>query len=410
MLVSRLRAFVLGSFICAMSLPQAGRAQTSTDEPVALALGGYVRSLTGFQDLGYDPVLTDRRSGFNGEVIRLKWLLDVPGKLRVSVHNRLQARYSSASSAGQSVLGFGVSAVPDRLVDLETTLIDDDHTRVWHDLDRLAVTLYLDAVDLTVGRQAVTWGISNIFPIADLWAQFAPFELDTEEKPGLDAARALIYPGAGIELDVVVADRGASRDASAAVRATVELPFADVYGAVGKFWREFIALGGVAFVLDEWKLRGEVAVPWDLDTDKSKRVRATVGADWIAGDVQLSFEYHHNGLGAGNSGDYANRLAAPEFARGESYYIGRHYLGAVAAHQATDRLTLALTGLANLGDPSLAVTPVGSYDFGQNTRVSIGALTSFGTAPVFSAVAIPQLDSEFGLYGDFVYTQVSVYF
>ncbi len=392
-----------------------GRAQT-TGGSVAVVpdLGGYVQSLTGFQDLGYDPppLISDRRSGFNGEVIRLKWLLDVPGKFRVSVHNRLQARYSSSSAAGRgrSVLGFGVSAVPNRLVDLETTVIDEDHIRVWHDLDRFAVTVFLNAVDITIGRQAITWGISNVFPIGDLWAQFAPFELDTEEKPGSDAVRALIYPADGIELDAVVADRGASRDVSAGIRATVALPFADVYGAAGKFWREFIALGGVEFVLDSWKLRGEVALPWDLDTERSRTARVTVGADWIAADLQFSVEYHHNGLGTSRSGDYASRLAAPEFARGESYYIGRHYLGAVAAYQATDRFTVALTGLANLGDPSIAVTPAANYDFGQNTRISLGALTSFGAAPQFSTTSPPQLDSEFGLYGDFVYTRVSVYF
>ena len=390
-----------------------GKAQTTGGSaPVVPDLGGYVQSLTGFQDLGYDPLISDRRSAFNGEVIRLKWLLDVPGKFRVSIHNRLQARYSSStsSSEGRSVLGFGVSAVPNRFVDLETTVIDENHIRVWHDLDRLAVTVFLDAVDITVGRQAITWGISNVFPIGDLWAQFAPFELDTEEKPGSDAVRALFYPADGIELDAVVADRGASRDASAGIRATVELPFADVYGAAGKFWREFIALGGVEFVLEGWKLRGEIALPWDLDTDRSKRVRATVGADWIVADLQLSVEYHHNGLGASRSGDYANRLVAPEFARGQSYYIGRHYLGAVAAHQATDRFTVALTGLANLCDPSIAIMPAANYDLGQSTRISLGALTSFGAAPLFSTTSLPQIDSEFGLYGDFVYTRVSVYF
>ena len=385
-------------------------AQAANDDAASLGLGGYVRSLTGFQDLGYDPVLVDRRSGFNGEVIRLKWLLDIPGQLRVSVHNRLQARYSSSSSSQPSVLGFGVSAVPARTVDLETIIVDEDHLRVWHDLDRVAVTLYLDAVDLTIGRQAISWGISNIFPIADLWAQFAPFELDMEEKPGLDAVRALLYPGDGIELDAVLADRGSTRDASGGIRATVELPFADVYGAAGKFWRELIALAGASFVIESWKVRAEVAVPWDLDADESRRVRTTVGADWIGADVILSIEYHHNGLGTNRSDQYASRLASAEFARGESYYIGRHYLGGFATYQATDRLTFSLSNLTNLQDPSVAFTPSATYDFGQNTRISAGALLSFGAAPQFSGASPPQIESEFGLYGDFVYTRISVYF
>jgi len=39
--------------------------------------------------------------------------------------------------------------------------------------------LYLDQFDVTLGRQAITWGVAKLFPSADLWSQFSPFELDT---------------------------------------------------------------------------------------------------------------------------------------------------------------------------------------------------------------------------------------
>ena len=221
----RIGAAVVGAVVLSTTLVRASSAQSNVGARTTVDLGGYVRSLTGVQDLGYDPIVTDRRVAFNGEVIRLKWLVDVDGWIRFNVHNRLQSQYSSSDGGGgRDVLGFGVSAVPRRSIDLETTLVDEEHLRVWHDLDRLAVTIYSDVVDLTIGRQAITWGISNLFPIADLWAQFSPFELDTEEKPGIDAIRALLYPANGIELDAVLADRGSSGDLSAGIRATIELP------------------------------------------------------------------------------------------------------------------------------------------------------------------------------------------
>ena len=116
-----------------------------------------------------------------------------------------------------------------------------------------------------------------MFPVADLWAQFSPFELDTEEKPGSDAVRVLSYPVRGLELDAVAAARGRAEDWSAGIRATVDLPTADVYVATGKFWNELIGLSGVTFVLDRMKLRVEAALPYDLDADDWQRVRATVG-------------------------------------------------------------------------------------------------------------------------------------
>ncbi len=409
MFVHRIGGAVLGALALSTTLVRAGSAQANSGSEATLDLGGYVRLLAGFRDLGYDPIVTDRRIAFNGEVIRLKWLVDVGGWLRINVHNRLQSQYSSSDGGGgRDVLGFGVSAVPGRSIDLETTLVDEDHLRVWHDLDRLAVTIYSDVVDLTIGRQAITWGISN-FAIADLWAQFSPFELDTEEKPGLDAIRALMYPADGVELDAVIADRGSSRDLSAGIRATIELPMADVYVGAGKFWREIIGLAGAAFVIDKWKVRGEVALPWEIDDGSVRRVRATVGADWISSGLVISLEYLHNGLGSNQPEQYANLLASVEYGRGETYYLGRHMLGTAAAYRPSDRLTLSVSSLVNMGDPSVALTPNATYDFGQNTRVSVGGLFSLGAVPQFLG-PVPQLESEFGTYGDFAYTQVSVYF
>lgn len=395
----------------ALAIALASRAVVAqTDKTtVWLHLGGYARSITGGSDLGYDAPGLDRRSAFNGSVVRLKWRLEVDDILLVSVHNRLQARLTSASS-GAGVLGFGVSVVPDRTVDLTTTLVDEEHIDIWHDLDRASLTLFLDVADITAGRQAITWGISSLFPIADLWAQFSPFELDTEEKPGVDAVRALAYPAGNVELDFVVADRGSRRDLSGGMRATVELPAGDVYFAAGKFWRELIALGGVSLVVDVWKFRAEAAVPWDMDAEEVRSVRFTGGVEWLGPDVSLSFEYHYNGLGSTETDEYAALLASPEFARGETYYLGRHMAGGFGSYLATGRLALTFGALANLTDPSVALLPALNYDLGQAFRTGVGGLVSLGAKPTFQSTLLPQLESEFGTYGSFGYAQVSVYF
>jgi hypothetical protein len=403
-------------------------AAAQTDETTAwLHLGGYARSITGGSDLGYDVAGVDRRSAFNADVIRLKWRLEMRDVFLVSVHNRLQARFSSTSS-GDGVLGFGVSVVPDRLVDLSTTIVDQEHVDIWHDLDRASLTVFLSAADVTVGRQAITWGISSLFPVADLWAQFSPFELDTEEKPGVDAVRALAYPAGNVELDFVIASgtvsspadilpidpafaaRETRRELSAGVRTTVELPVGDVYLAGGKFWRELIALGGVSLVADVWKFKAEAAVPWDLDAEQVRAVRFTGGVEWLGPDVLLSIEYHFNGLGSSQSDEYAALLASPEFARGETYYLGRHMAGGFGSYLATDRLTLSFGALTNLTDPSAALLPALNYDLGQSIRIGAGGLVSLGSKPVFPTGLLPRLESEFGTYGSFGYAQVAVYF
>lgn len=375
-----------------------------------MELGGYLRSLTGVHDTGFDVSGADRRTGFNAEVVRIKWRGRWGDRVAFTVHQRLQARVSSTDQGIGEVVGFGVSAVPRRALDLESVLVDEDRLRVWHDVDRLAVSVYSGLADVTLGRQAITWGISTLFPVADLWAQFSPFELDTEEKPGIDAVRVLTYPAPGVELDAVVADRGRTEDLSAGIRVTVGLPWADVYAAAGKFWNEAIALGGVTGLRDQYRLRAEAALPWNLDGDSLDLPRVTVGVDRLSARVQLSAEYHLNGIGAGGSDGYAERFDDPRVARGETYFLGRHYLGGVVAWTADreERLVLSLSGLVNVRDPSAAFTPVLSYDFGQSTRASVGGLWSLGATPAVDE--LPALRTEYGAYGDLWYTRVSVYF
>ena len=406
-----------------VALLPAGTAAQGPEEsgPGSLELGGYVRAITGIHDLGYaiptppsaDPV--PETQGFHGQVVRLKWrLAGGPGtagsgtRWQVDVHNRLQARVSSAS-ADRRAVGFGVSRVPDRLVDLETGLVDEPGLRVWHDLDRLSLSVYTDAADITVGRQAITWGVSGIFPVADLWTRFSPFELDTEEKPGIDALRVLVYPAAGLELDAVVADRGSAQDLSVGLRATYAMAGADVWAGAGKLWRELMAMGGVTLLFDETRLRAEAVLPWDLDADTPLAPRVTLGVDWIRGALTLTGEYHYNGIGAGIDG-YVAALNDPRVRRGETYYLGTHYAGAVVSWSPDrDRLTLALNALANLQDPSYAVSPALRYDIGQATRIAVGGLVSVGEAPSFQTTPA-MVPTEFGLYGTLGYTQLSIYF
>jgi len=381
------------------------RGETSLD------LGGYIRSLTQLYDPGYDiPGIEDRESGVHAEVLRLKWNLRFGESILLEVHNRVQIQLSSSEGGlSGSAVGFGVSVIPSRRWELSSIWVDHDRLRVWHDIDRLSLTWYNPVADVTAGRQAITWGISNVYPVADLWSQFSPFELDTEEKPGLDAVRILNYPSGNLELDAVLADRGSARNFSAGIRASLSLPWADLYAGGGKFWREAMGLVGVSAPFGSYKLRAEGALPYDLDTESFHLPRVTLGLDWLGGATMLSAEYNFNGIGATDPEDYMGVLEDPRYAQGETYFLGRHNLGALASWTpGNDRLSLTLSALMNLQDSSAAFIPNLTYDFGQDTRLSAGALLSFGDTPVFDPE--PSLESEFGTYGDFIFTMLSVYF
>ncbi len=387
--------------------PAAAQVPLFDRDGVEATLGGYLRWLGAGHDLGYDGA-GPRRTAFQAGVARLRWNARGSGWL-LELHDRVDARWSS-EPLGPSLLGFGVSAVPDR-VDLESVLARGERYQATHDVDRLAVTAYTPVADVTVGRQAITWGLATLFPVADLWSRFSPYELDTEEKPGIDAVRALAYPGQGMELDLVAADRGAARDFSAGARLSASLGSVDAYLAAGKLWREIMGMGGVAVLLNEVKLRGEAVVPRDLDGEGWLRPRVTVGADWIRGGWSLTGEVHYNGIGASQAGGYAAVLLGPRVARGETYFLGRWYAGAAGTYSVTDRVTLAASLLANLQDPSASLTPSVTWDVGQRGRLSGGALLTAGAKPnTMAASPLLPLRSEFGAYGNLLFVQAGWYF
>lgn len=400
--------------IAFLTLPISGHAQAPNGASggFSLSFSGYGRSLAGIRGTGYDVPGGERVSGFLGGVGRLKWRARWDDRVMLDVHNRVQVHASSGSGGlGGTVAGFGVSSTPERSVDLESVWIDREDLRFWHDIDRLALTVYTSAADITIGRQAITWGISLLFSVSDLWTQFSPFELDTEEKPGVDALRVLSYPTPGLEVDMILADLGSANGVSAGVRATWSLTSADVHMSVGRFWNEAIALGGVALLFDTWKLRGEGVAPLDLDEDRWMDPRVTVGIDRLGSRLTLSAEYHFNGLGADEPAGYLAELQSQRFIRGESYFLARHYVGGAATWTVDDqeRIRIGGTALVNLSDSSGAFLPSLTWDLGQSLSISLGGLLAVGDGPSFVG-PLSELRSEYGTYGSVGHAQISTYF
>jgi hypothetical protein len=393
-----------------LATPFAARAEVPLVEgdDVQFSLAGYVRTLTGYQRLPYDTLgLVPDESGLASSVVRFEWRLNLGERVTLQVHDRFFFRLTTAETAVGGGLGIGVSQPPGRHVDLESTLLEGDGFLLRHDVDRLVLRVYADFGDFALGRQAITWGYGALFPVADLWTTFSPFELDTSEKRGVDAVRFLTTLGERWELDVVVADKGELEDLSGGVRATVYLPTADVYVALAKIWEELLLFAGVQADLGTFGLRAEVVAPFDLDDAEVLLPRAVAGFDYFGGDFLLSFEVHFNGLGADEVPEgYRAVLAGEEVARGETYLVGRYYAGVLASYKLTELVSLAATGLVNLQDPSAIFSVTATYQVASNADIVAGAFVPVGAEPELARL---RLNSEFGTYGQLFYAQLSAY-
>jgi hypothetical protein len=383
-------------------------------ERARLSLGGYAFTLGGVQRLRFalgpgapDPPPADHL-GLAATVLRLEWKADLGEHVTVEVHQRGYLRTSSEVLSGAK-LGLGVSTAPRRTVDLRSVAYDDDRLLLEHDVDRAAVHASLGDVDVTAGRQAITWGFASLFRVADLWTAFSPFELDTSQKRGVDALRALYSRSRRLEIEGLVCDRGSLRDLSAGLRAFTSLSSVDAYLAFTKQWRELIALAGAEATLGSFKLHAEVAAPYDLDAGEQSLPRSSLGMDWFRAGLTLSLEGHYNGSGVSHAADYAaHLLTSPIVARGESYFLGRWYAGAAAGWKISELFQVGLTVLGNLQDPSAVLAASLTYAISQETALSLGAYQGLGDKPVIAAA--PELRSEFGAVGGLYYVTLSAYF
>ncbi|MCB9785642.1 MAG: hypothetical protein H6744_03000 [Deltaproteobacteria bacterium] len=382
-------------------------------DDVLFRLGGYARNLSGLQllpvsDADAAALGLPTESALSATVLRLEWRLDLGRRVTIDLHQRLFLQVTSEPGTN-TALGVGTTLAPDRSLDLQTTIAESDTLRLDHDIDRLSVRVYLPSADLAIGRQAITWGTSLLFTTSDVWAAFSPYDLDTSQKRGIDAVRLITQLGERVELDLVLADRGSLADLSGGARATFYLGSADLYLAAAKVWDELSLMAGVAAAVGSFKLRAEANLPWSLDADALQTPRATLGADWFGPDIVLTLEAHLGGTGTAHKDRYLQHALQNEpLNRGEVYLLGRWYAGAAASWKPMPLLTLSLSALANLQDPSLLLAPRVAWEVSADVSLALGAFSGLGAHP--EALPTPSLGSEFGSFGHLIYLELAAFF
>lgn len=304
-----------------------------------------------------------------------------------------QAAFVVASSpafagAGSSTyLGASLVTPQRRLVDFEPFLVDEGGLRVQHNLDRLALTWRSEHVTVVVGRQVLSWGTGRFWNPTDLISPFAPTDVDREVRRGADAARVSIGLGATSQLDVLWLPQRLARDMGGVLRARTNLWGWDLSATVGKYVGDLVAGADFAGDLGPLGAHGEAA--WTmplvgLGTSGPVRVegdfvRALVGLDWRPHEaLVLAAEYTFNGFGATNAAGLLEVLRSDRVVRGEVFGAERHYLGLGATWMATDLLTVSLSAIVNLVDPSAMVVPALEYSFEQHVLVRAGGYVPLG--------------------------------
>jgi hypothetical protein len=355
-------------------------------------------------------------------------------QLSYQVHGVQSYTYSSAERRTESTI-FGTSGTDTRYRALDATWDwhdqDDSIASLW--LDRSNVKLALAGADITLGRQAITFGKAYFWNPLDIFIPFDPRQFDRDYKAGVDALRVDVPLGsftginliavAGRELDssgkfIDDGNLNASWYGSALLgRAFTTVKGWDLALQGGKIYGGHQLGGGLVGELGPMEARVEVAYFWAQD---SEPLPAPLGGDLVEDSftavvgfghrfdntLTVEIEYFYNG--AGDSNDLEDSLV--RFSTGSTLQLSRNLTGFLISYEFLPILTGQLIALNSWDDPSAQIQPILTWSPSDNTEVLLGASINFGERPDGSSTLDPQLKSEFGTFPDFYFMQFKWYF
>lgn len=276
-----------------------------------------------------------------------------------------------------------------RVADLDAALLEDDDILLYQNLDRLYGQWYSPVGDITLGRQAIGFGLAKRFSPVDVVQPAGLRATERRYRPGVDAVRWLVPAGAVSEVDLgwVFGDD--------------ELLFARGYSQVGSTSLELTALTlnqqqqlfgfGTQGAFRYWGLWQETA--W-LSNDDEEGLRLTLGFDQqLWADIYLQYEYHFNGLGAKDTDDYVDLANSDFYRSGLVLPLARHY-GSLQLRGSLGALYQFQIGSeVNVMDGSELLTANLVRSLGDNTELTLAF-----TLPIERKKVDSNDSTEFGVY------------
>ncbi|RKZ10181.1 hypothetical protein DRQ25_03745 [Candidatus Fermentibacteria bacterium] len=341
----------------------------------------------------------------------LRYILQVP--LRLMVRHRagnmnFNAAWILSPSGGNPALSGENDIQVFRLADPETRIFPsswngDESFSILQDIDRLNVRLRVSGAALTIGRQAVYWGVAKSVSPTDFIAPFQYGTLDTEYRIGVDAVRAVVPIGIMSELDagyLFGKDAGFS-ESGCWLRGRFYLFKTDA-NLLAACFRENLMVGGslnrslgggtgwveCAFVSTECfsDNPGEDTY-WSLSTGYDR--------SWLNASLYGFLEYHFSSPGTDDPENYPGILEGSAFGSGGIYLLGKHYRSPGANWSVTPLLNFTGQALVNLTDGSAFLSVTSEYSISQNTVINAGLSRGLGSIPNDAA---GDAGSEFGTW------------
>ncbi len=318
------------------------------------------------------------------------------------------------SSGGTSIFRFG--DLDERI--LPSEWMGTESFSLLQNLDRLSIRFRLPFSSITLGRQAIYWGVSKSVSPTDFIAPFQYGTIDKEYRVGVDAIRSTFPIGMMSELDAgwVFGKDALFNESGGWLRGRFYMLRTDAALLAACFRDNLIlggslnrALGGATGWFELAVVSTAIFCENAPDENKETFWSASAGMDrsWFNAALYGYLEYHFNSPGANSSEDYNVTINAPAYTAGNIYLMGRHYLSPGMTWTPMPLLNISGQALINLTDPSAYLTLMVEYNISENITLNGGISRGAGKS---SSSETGDLLSEFGSWPGKYFTSAAYYF
>ena len=389
-----------------------------------------------FHNYDFDPYFMSKDTDeYLQCILRLTAMGRPSDRLKYEVHLVSAVDYRSTGGELSSV-GFGASSgEKTRYRSWDTTYeyIDEKYTSGTAWMDRFNIKLHLDAFDLTIGRQAITFGKAYFWNPLDVYLPFDPAQFDRDYKPGVDAVRLDVPLGdfSGLTFTYVLGREvyfgqyvksEPSLDTSWYGSSVLARYYTNISGwdlalQGGKIYGGYQLGFGLVGEIATIQVRAEAAqfwardsrqLPWPYTIDLyENQFSGVIGLGRrFENSLDLEFEFLYNDGGEDNNlGIGLVRQQA-----GAVLHAGRYLAGLTATYEFTPLIVGRMAFIHSFTDSSSQIQPSVTWSVGDNSELLLAATVNIGDRPTYDPFRGIQVHSEFGNYPDYLFAEFKYYF
>lgn len=357
---------------------------------------------------GGDGVLIPKGS-FKTSETRIRPWLSAGGEkfgMNLAVETRIAFFSSRAQALGRTSGGgtlLGAAGSIERM-DLAWEHTDKPDKFIRTRVERMDLTWTLGRADFDLGRQPVSLGTSHFVGVLDVLAPFAPGDLDSTYKPGIDAVRVRTGLGDTGEAEVIAAANNPWRDGAAIGRLRYAVKGMDFEAVSGRLRQR--TFGGIGWEGDAGKFAvwGEAAL---FERKKGREpVRGALddaafsgvaGVErFIASGLRAGCAFFYQDFGAHDPDELLAVSSEAPYQEGLAFLASAAYALATLSYEFHPLVSGNLSGLINLVDSSTLWQPVIRASLADNADLSVYGWIGTGPGPRTGPAGVSTL-SEFGM-------------